>query len=94
MKKNIILLLFAFLPILVIAQEVKRNKSIEIITGYANYNYNLNGVFLSAGCSRGFNKYLYLTGSLTLSNGSHNRDNSFVNDQFHASALQIGLRGV
>lgn len=53
MKKNIILLLFAFLPILVIAQEVKRNKSIEIIAGYANYNYNLNGVFLSAGCSIG-----------------------------------------
>lgn len=87
MNKNIILLFFASLPILVTGQEVKRNKSIEINAGHANYNYNLNGVFLNAGFSRSFNKYLAVCGSLALANGSNDsNNNSFVNDKF-----QLGL---
>lgn len=94
MTKKIVLLIITMLPILVIGQEDKSNRSIEINAGHANYNYNLNGTFLSAGYSRNFNKYIGLTGSLTLANGSRNKDNSFVNDQFHASALQFGVTGV
>lgn len=93
MKNKLVLLTIVLLPLFGIGQNGNIRNGIEINLGHANYHHNLNGVFLYTGYSRTVYKVFDLIGVISLANGSRNISNSFVNNKFHSTSAQLGVRG-
>jgi hypothetical protein len=91
MKKNIFYMLMAIYSSLAFGQDsVRINKShFNFQTGFANYHFNFNGVYMSGGYSYAAHKYILLESKLTLSSGKE-MSNLYYRPQYEFKSLMIG----
>jgi hypothetical protein len=95
MKKNIFYTIIIIIySVIAFGQDsLKINKShFSFQTGYANYHFNFNGVYMSGGYNYTINKYLLLTSDVLLSSGTKMVNTKIYRPHYELRAITIGSK--